>query len=145
GDTNNDGKLSVGETWQYTARDRKREGEGESGGVGNRNLSYNNTAKVTDGLNSTASARTSVPIGQNTDVTLVKTASVPGGAADLGETISYTIAVHNDGNMTLTNPVVTDSLEANVNGLDANSDGFNDGDTNLDGKLSVGETWQYTA
>ena len=28
--------------------------------------------------------------------------------------------------------------------VDANDDGFNDGDTDNDGQLDVGETWQYT-
>ena len=44
---------------------------------------------------------------------------------DTGETFQFTV----------TNTVA---------GVDANNDGFNDGDTNLDGELNVGETWQYT-
>src|SRR5205085_644359 len=46
-------------------------------------------------------------------------------------------------NMSLTNPMVSDP---SANGLaPVLSGAFNAGDTNTDGKLSVGETWQYTA
>ncbi len=146
GDTNNDGKLSVGETWHYTASHTVTQSDIDNGGVVNPNLTYNNTATFTDGQNATASASASVPIVQNPHVTLAKAGTVADGSADTpGDVINYTIAVHNDGNMTLTNPVVTDPSVNNLAGVDANSDGFNDGDTNLDGKLSVNETWQYTA
>src|SRR5262249_57407346 len=45
----------------------------------------------------------------------------------------------------LTDLVVTDRFVSNLAAVDADQDGFNDGDTNKDGKLSVGETWHYTA
>jgi uncharacterized repeat protein (TIGR01451 family) len=146
GDSNHDGELSVGETWKYTASYTATQADIDNGGVVNPDLTHDNTASVTTDQGATASDGASVPIQQNPHVTLVKDATVPGGTADhAGELISYAITVTNDGNMTLTNPVVSDSFASNLHGLDLNEDGFNDGDANHDGKVSVGETWQYTA
>jgi uncharacterized repeat protein (TIGR01451 family) len=77
-------------------------------------------------------------------VSLAKTASVPGGTADLaGEVISYAIAATNDGTEALTNLVVSDP---SVNDLAAvTSGGFNVGDLNINDVFDIGETWQYTA
>jgi uncharacterized repeat protein (TIGR01451 family)/gliding motility-associated-like protein len=55
-----------------------------------------------------------------------------------GEVIPYTIIVENDGNITITNPVVTDP----------NADTgptYVSGDSNTDGILDVGEVWTYEA
>jgi uncharacterized repeat protein (TIGR01451 family) len=83
-------------------------------------------------------------VDQNPHVTLEKEASVPGGTADAaGELINYSINVTNDGNMSLTNPMVSDPFVSDLAAV--MSGGFNAGDTNQDGKLSVDETWQYTA
>jgi uncharacterized repeat protein (TIGR01451 family) len=144
GDTNHDGKLSVGETWQYSASHTVTQGDIDNGGVVNPALTYTNTASVTtdQGAGDTDSA--SVPIVQSPHLTLDKTATVPGGTADTaGEVISYAINVANDGNMSLTGVSVSDPSVTDLAAV--MSGGFNAGDTNHDGKLSVGETWQYTA
>src|SRR4029453_9194215 len=75
---------------------------------------------------------------------IAKTADVASVDA-AGDVINYAITVHNNGNMTLTNLVVSDPSVSDLAGVDANNDPFNDGDTNHDGKLGLGETWQYTA
>src|SRR5205807_1015568 len=94
----------------------------------------------------TASGSAAVPVAQHPHVTLAKAATVADGHADAaGDVINYTIDVANAGNMTLTGVAVSDSLTGTPSGVDANTDGFNDGDANHDGKLSVGETWHYTA
>ena len=49
------------------------------------------------------------------------------------------------GDTALTGITVTDPSVSNLAGVDLNNDTFNDGDTNHDGQLSAGETWQYTA
>src|SRR5204863_1245528 len=59
--------------------------------------------------------------------------------------ISYAITVDNVGDTALTGITVADPSVSNLAGVDLNNDTFNDGDTNHDGRLSVGETWQYTA
>jgi uncharacterized repeat protein (TIGR01451 family) len=144
GDTNHDGKLSVGETWQYTANHTVTQGDIDNGGVVNAALTYSNTASVTTDQGAGDSDSASVAIVQNPHLTLDKTATVPGGTADTaGEVIGYSIAVANDGNMSLTGVSVSDPSVADLAAV--TSGGFNAGDTNHDGKLSVGETWQYTA
>ena len=79
-------------------------------------------------------------------MTVHKTATVPGDTANVvGEVISYAITVANVGNTALTGITVTDPSVSNLAAVDANFDGFNDGDANHDNQLSAGETWQYTA
>src|SRR5262249_22487145 len=144
GDTNQDGKLSVGETWHYTANHTVTQDEIDNNGIVNPAPVITNTATADTDQTAHESASASVDVKQNPHVTLAKDATVPGGTADTaGEVISYAISVTNDGNMSLTNPVVSDSFVSNLAAV--TSGGFNAGDANQDGKLSVGETWQYTA
>ena len=80
------------------------------------------------------------PEPQSKILHIEKDASVPGGTADVaGETISYTLAVTNQGNAAIANVVVDDPFTTNeapvLNGA------FNVGDTDQDGLLDVGETW----
>jgi uncharacterized repeat protein (TIGR01451 family) len=150
GDTNGDSKINVGETWQYTfdytltqADIDHRNGNGVPTVVAG--LTHDNTASVDTGQGASASDTVSIPVVQNPQVTLVKTASVPGGTADTaGEVISYTIDVTNTGNMTLTSPMVSDSSASNLNPV-LDTGGFNTGDINHDNELDLGETWHYTA
>ena len=57
--------------------------------------------------------------------------------------ISYTITVTNDGNMTLTDPVVSDPSVSDLAAV--MSGGFNAGDADHGRRFDVGETWQYAA
>jgi len=89
-----------------------------------------------------------VEVCQNPHITVDKTASVDGDCADVaGELVNYSISVTNDGNVTLDTVDVTDPMAdvGSIQGVDADNDGFNDGDTDADGALDVGETWLYTA
>jgi uncharacterized repeat protein (TIGR01451 family) len=135
GDDNNNDRLDAGETWQFTGSYTVTQDDIDNGGV------VNTATATTDKV--TESASTSVDAEQNPSVTLAKDATVSGGTATAGEVISYTIAVSNNGNVTLTNPVVSDPSVSEVAAVMSGS--FNAGDANTDGKLSVGETWQYTA
>src|SRR5262249_1789345 len=91
-----------------------------------------------------ATASAAVPVEQRPHVTLVKDATVSGGVADAaGDVINYAIDITNDGNTTLTDPVVSDPFVSNLAAV--TSGGFNSGDADHDGKLDVGETWHYTA
>lgn len=145
GDTDADGVFDPGETWRYTVNYTVTQDDIDNGGVVDAGLAHNNTAEVTTANGVGDTETVSVSIAQNPHVTLVKTASVPGGTADEGETIDYAISVTNDGNMTLSGVSVTDNFADNLTALDANNDSINDGDTDGDGLLDIGETWQYTA
>lgn len=134
GDTNNNGKLDVGEVWHYTADHTVTQTEIDNGGVVNPALAINNTASVSDDQNATASASASVHVTQNPDLDITKTADVSSVSA-VGDVISYTVHVTNAGNMTLSgisvsDPSVTLTLAS--------------GDTNSNGKLDLGENWVYT-
>ena len=143
GDTDHDNKLDLTETWQYTASHTVTQAEMDAGG------SISNTASVTTAqgaadADANDSDTASVTVVQNPSIVLDKTASVPGGTADTaGEVISYAITIQNNGNVTLTNPVVSDPSVADL--AQVQSGGFNVGDLDHDAKLDVGEMWQYTA
>ena len=138
GDTDTDGKVDLGETWQYTASHTVTQAEMDAG------TSISNTASAHTLQNANASGGASIAVEQHPSVTLVKTATVPGGTADTaGEVISYTIAATNNGNVSLTGVAVSDPSVTDLAAVLSGS--FNSGDTNTDGKLSVGETWHYTA
>ncbi|MCM8640114.1 SdrD B-like domain-containing protein [Accumulibacter sp.] len=129
----NDNLLEVGETWAYTASHTVTQAEIDAGGniVNVATADSNETGPDTDDA--------SIPVAQNPSLNIVKNASVPGGSANVaGEVISYTIAVQNTGNQTLTGVTVSDPFISNLTRV-ADTVGDND---NL---LEVGETWAYTA
>src|SRR6476620_9140751 len=138
GDTDRDNLLDVTETWQYTASHTVTQAELGTG------TPIVNTATVT-GTGATPDTDDAlVAVGQSKILHLEKDALVPGGTADtVGETISYTLAVTNQGNAAIAGVVVTDPFTTNeapvLNGT------FNIGDTDRDNLLDVGGTWQYTA
>jgi hypothetical protein len=80
------------------------------------------------------------------------THSIATGTLLAGSGVEWTYAVNNTGDTDLTNIVVTDS---GADGIFGNTDdvavsavlvgAFNAGDTNHDGLLNPGETWQYSA
>ncbi|PHN00564.1 beta strand repeat-containing protein, partial [Flavilitoribacter nigricans] len=162
GDTDEDGVLDVGETWLYTAAhtitqddiddglytntatvngvaDTNGDGDGNDAGVGD--------VAVTDSDDETVNA------AQAPSIMLTKTANNIDGVASpttydaVGDVVNYDIAVLNDGNVSIYNVVVTDpgADAGTILPVDADTDGFNDGDTDEDGVLDVGETWLYTA
>ena len=70
-----------------------------------------NTATVTGTGATPDSDDASVPVAQSKILHIEKDASVPGGTADVaGETISYTLAVTNQGNAAIANVVVRRSV-----------------------------------
>src|SRR5262249_34098764 len=145
GDTNHDGELNVGETWQFAFTHAVTQAEIDNGGIVDPDLTIDNTATASTGqVVSNATGSASVPVEQRPELQIMKTADVDSADAD-GDVINYSITVHNTGNISLTDLVVSDPFASTLPGPDATHYRSNDGDTNHDGKLSVDETWQYTA
>ena len=138
GDTDQDNLLDVGETWQYTASHTVTQAELDAG------TAIVNTATVTGTGATPDTDDATVPVAQSKILHIEKDATVPGGTADVaGETISYTLAVTNQGNAAIANVVVDDPFTTNEAPVLVGA--FNIGDTDQDNLLDVSETWQYTA
>ncbi|RZV43041.1 MAG: DUF11 domain-containing protein, partial [Acidimicrobiales bacterium] len=150
GDVDMDGKLDVNETWQYTAVHTITQEEIDAG-------SFTNIATVCADDPTSDDAMDLVcdeddheeELPRNPVIDIVKDGTFADENADtyadVGETIQYTLAVSNIGNVTLDDIVVTDP-DADAGSIVEVLDGmYNIGDTDDDGKLDVGETWQYTA
>ena len=161
GDTNDNGLLDVGETWIWqgeyvvTQADMNARGnyDGPDADTINDNLIRNGVAISTDeGASDDAIADTLldyqplVSIQKTFDVLNADRSDDADDVIDrVGDIITYTVSVKNDGNITLTDVLVTDALIAGS--LDTNDDGKIDvlditgGDVNSNGVLDVGETW----
>ena len=108
GDADNDSLLDVSETWQYTASHQVTQAELDAG------TAIVNTATVTGAGATPDTDDASVPVVQSKVLHLEKDATVAGGTADVaGETISYTLAVTNQGNAAIANVVVDDPFTTN--------------------------------
>ncbi|MFV8556625.1 hypothetical protein ACNQ62_00960 [Sulfitobacter sp. SBS6] len=92
---------------------------------------------------------TVTPLGAAPGLVVEKRADVSGLSAlpQVGETIAYTITVANTGNVTLSAPVITDTLLDGDGAALVLSSGpsFSGGDANGDGALDVGEAFTYLA
>jgi len=85
------------------------------------------------------SSRIPIPIQQNPDAVVTKSANVSEVSA-AGTLITYTVNVANTGNVTLDPVTLTDQINGAINvALSLAS-----GDTDTDGKIDVGEVWSYT-
>ena len=123
----------MGETWHYTATHEVTQAEIDAGG------NIVNVATADSDQTGPSTDDASIPVEQLPGLNIVKEASVPGGTADhAGEVISYTIAVENTGNQTLTGVTVSDPFINSSLTLVADA-------ASADGELDVGETWHYTA
>src|SRR5262249_8304662 len=137
GDTDQDGKLSVGETWQYPASHTVTQPEMDAGG------SINNTASVVTDQGAAASGSATVAVVQHPQLSLAKTGVIDdtdaSGTTNAGDTIHFSFAVANGGNVSLTDAVLKHTLLGGPLG------GPRAGDANSNGILDVGETWTYMA
>jgi len=132
GDANSNGLLDTNEVWTYT-----KTGTAQAG-------NYSNTGSVTGSYNGTPvnSSDPSSYFGANPSIKIDKvTKSTPvqgdGLLIPQGSAISWIYTVTNDGNVPLSNVQVTDNKGV--------VPVYQSGDTNLDGKLDLTETWLYSA
>ena len=127
-----DNELDVGETWYYTASHTVTQAEIDAGS------DIVNTATADSDQTGPDTDHAAIPVDAIPMLNITKEALVAGGTADYaGEVISYTIAVANIGNQTLTGVSVTDPF---INDLTLVADA-----ASADGELDVGETWYYSA
>ena len=144
GDANSDGELDAGETWIYTGSKVLQQSDLDTNGGGDGDIDTSVT------VSSTELADQFVP--EEVAITPLATLSIAKsgtlndddgnvGVTD-GDTIDYVITVQNTGNVTHTNPVLTDVLDQSGTSTTLSAT-LNSGDTNSDGEIDVGETWIY--
>lgn len=132
GDANGNSLLDLTETWTYSATYTVLQGDLDGRGGGDSDL--DNTATVTTGQTGPQQSSATVPLAYTPSLGISKTPDRSEVGAN--EVINYGIVVTNTGNITLTGITLADPLLAN--------EAYASGDTDLDGKLDVGEAWSYT-
>ena len=128
GDTNNDGKLDVNETWVYKCSTTLSE-------------THTNTVVATgwaNGISAVDIANATVVVGKPVVPPLIHITKVPNPLklAAGGGWVTYTKKVTNPGTVALSNVRVTDDKCSPIK--------YISGDTNHNSKLDTSETWTYT-
>jgi uncharacterized repeat protein (TIGR01451 family) len=128
GDTNNDGKLDVSETWVHRCTTRLTE-------------THTNTVVATgwaNGISATDIASATVVVGTPVVPPLIHITKVPSplALAAGGGMVTYTKKVTNPGTVALSSVSVTDDKCSPLT--------YISGDANSDSKLDPSETWTYT-
>ncbi|WP_256808800.1 DUF11 domain-containing protein [Bradyrhizobium sp. Bra64] len=152
-----DGILEVGETWTYTVTAAWLAG-GPNTNTANATDSFTDSAGNTANLDESDSA---IYFGLDPHITLDKKTNGADSATVLvGQAITWTYAVTNDGNVGLTGVGVSDNngttgttaddfaaatLFGSSSDLLGSDTTHNIGDLDNDNVLDVGETWQFTA
>ncbi len=135
GDSNSDSVLDADEVWVYNGSYAVTQSDIDSFGGGDGDI--DNTVTVSSNELDPITDDAEVPITQAPAFTVVKTVDKPSISAP--GTLTYSIAVKNTGNQTLTGISLNDALpDASV----GSPTGPN-ADTGISGALDVGETWTY--
>ncbi|WP_113653334.1 DUF7507 domain-containing protein [Pedobacter namyangjuensis] len=141
GDTNNNSKLDVGETWNYvynytvTQADIDQNGNTALKGVLSNTATVSaNTAGGTALTNLTATKI--IPLSSSSSFTVDKS-SDRASITKAGDVVNYTITVTNTGNTSINNVAVIDPLLGN------STNTVNGGDLNANNILDVAEVWTY--
>ena len=105
---NNDNILDVGEIWTYTAQHTITQSDINAGGFTN-NVTATGSSAACDPENATATV--TVPADQRPSLTIAKTSTTNPNTYDAaGDVLTYDLIVTNDGNVTLTNIIVSDPI-----------------------------------
>ncbi|AZJ32656.1 conserved repeat domain-containing protein/gliding motility-associated C-terminal domain-containing protein [Tenacibaculum mesophilum] len=148
GDTDSDNELDVDEIWIYTGSyivtplDITNTFVQNQATVQASTLSGGTVSDQSDDNSILEDDITTIDLCQAPDIAIVKTATFndenSDGCSNVGETITYTMTVTNQGNTGLINVTVNDPLLGGPVTL-------NSGDLNTNNTLDVGEIWIYTA
>ncbi|MBU3821595.1 DUF11 domain-containing protein [Flavobacteriaceae bacterium XHP0103] len=147
GDADGDSELDVSETWTFTANYTITQADIDAGSVSNQatvtgvGADGTNVSDMSDDDNISQDDSTITPLCQDEGIALIKTAVFNdedgNGCSDVGETLTYTFTVSNQGNTAIENLVLTDAMLGTSISLDS-------GDVDSDNELDVNETWVYT-
>lgn len=137
GDTDGDSELDVGEVWTYSATYDVTQGDLDAG---------NDLINI-----ATAGSAEAGPVTDDETLSMVRTPGIALSKTadqtsfDAPGTATYTYAVSNTGNVTLTGVTLSDDNFTPGNTSDDFAPVFAGGDTDGDNELDVGEVWTYTA
>jgi hypothetical protein len=142
GDTNSNGLLDLTETWTYSATQTVVAGQYTNIATASGKSPGNTTVNDTDPANYFGSAPAlnieKLINGQDAD-------SATGPILSAGGTATFTYQVTNTGNIAVGSVAVVDDNGTPGNASDDFNPTFTGGDTNSNGLLDLGETWNYSA
>ncbi|WP_339702882.1 hypothetical protein, partial [uncultured Marixanthomonas sp.] len=145
GDTTNPGVLDVGEEWIYEASYAVTQQDIIDGQVNNTATVDGTVTGSSASFNVNDSDSVTVNLCQDAEISIVKSSTSESQDClnlEVGNTIEYKFVVKNEGDVDISNVVITDPLFLAPNPV-VTIQLVDDGDGN--GVLNVGETWEYKA
>ncbi|RFN58512.1 DUF11 domain-containing protein, partial [Marixanthomonas ophiurae] len=145
GDTVNSGVLDIGEEWTYEATYTVTQQDIINGQVNNTATVDGTVTGSSASFNVNDSDSVTVNLCQDAEISIVKSSTSESQDClnlEVGNTIEYKFVVKNEGDVDISNVVITDPLFLAPNPV-VTIQLVDNGDGN--GVLNVGETWEYEA